>query len=216
MHRFMESLVCIEDVINWAFAHDRQNYARYLVPFLNDMRSLSTIMPECMPHSVMGQFSIQTGKRNPFGRNKLDKTSENTINRDCKIGGGYIGFSANFAVTQRWVLNSTRRAAYKELMRENLSVAKNKASVHNELTPGRIKADARDVAKLADLLDEVFSNPWKTNAKFTSLSTGIVVTTEKRDDLLEARERGQKAAKEFFDARSSAAPTKKPRLKLSH
>ena len=80
-------------------------------------------------------------------------------------------------------------------MREHLPVAKNKASVYNELTPGRIKAYARDVAKLADLLGEVFSNPWKTNAEFTSLSTGIVVTAEIRDDLLKARERGQKQRK---------------------
>jgi hypothetical protein len=38
--------VCIEEVINWAFAYDWQNYARYLVPFLNDIRSLSMSMPE--------------------------------------------------------------------------------------------------------------------------------------------------------------------------
>ena len=30
-------LVCIEEFIIWAFAYDRQNYARYLVPFQNDM-----------------------------------------------------------------------------------------------------------------------------------------------------------------------------------
>ena len=117
-------LVCVEEVINWAFAYDRQNYARYLVPFLNDMRSLSTTMPEVYAAFSNGQFSIQMGKRNPFGRNEADKTIENTINRDCKTSGGYIGFSANFAATQRWVLNGTRRAAYKKLMREHLSIAK--------------------------------------------------------------------------------------------
>ena len=69
-------------------------------------------------------------------------------------------------------------------MQEHLSISTNKAYVHNELTPGRIKADARNVDKLADLLNKVFGNPWKTNAESTSLSTGIVVTTEVRDDLL--------------------------------
>ena len=82
------------------------------------------------------------------------------------------------------VLNDTRRAAYRKLMQEHLSISTNKAYVHNELTPGRIKADARDVDKLADLLNEVNGNPWKTNAESTSLSTGIVVTTEVRNDLL--------------------------------
>ena len=31
-------LSCIEAVIPWTFAYDRQNYARYLIPYLNDMR----------------------------------------------------------------------------------------------------------------------------------------------------------------------------------
>ena len=57
-------------------------------------------------------------------------------------------------------------------------------------------------------MDEVLSNPWKTGAEFTSLSTGIVVTTEIRDDLLKARERGQKARNEFVLARYLAAPKK--------
>ena len=93
-------------------------------------------------------------------------------------------------------------------MREHLSIFTDKAYVHTELTPGRIKADARDVNKLADLLDEVFRNPWKTNAEFTSLATGIAVTTEVRDDLLKARETSQKEVKEFVLARCSTAAEK--------
>ena len=42
------------------------------------------------------QFSVQMSKDNPFGGNEADKTNENTINRDCKTWGGYVGFSANF------------------------------------------------------------------------------------------------------------------------
>lgn len=80
--------------------HDRHNYARYLVPFLNDMRSLPVTMPEVYSAFKDGQFSVQISRNNPFGRNEADKTIKNTINRDCKTGGGYTGFSANFAATQ--------------------------------------------------------------------------------------------------------------------
>ena len=62
-------------------------------------------MPEVYNAFLNGEFSVQMGEANPFGRNEANKTIENTINRDCKTGGGYIGFSANFAATQRWVLN---------------------------------------------------------------------------------------------------------------
>ena len=55
---------------------------------------------------------------------------------------------------------------------------------------------------------------------FTSLATGIAVTTEVRDDLLKARETGQKEVKEFVLARCSTAaekcfydPMKKVKLK---
>ena len=104
-------LSCVE-VIPWTFAYDCQNYACYLVPFLNDMRGLSVTMPEVYRAFKDGQFSVQMRKDNPFGRNEADKTIENTINRDCKTGGGYVGFSANFATTQRWVLNDSRRGMF--------------------------------------------------------------------------------------------------------
>ncbi|CAB4007601.1 Hypothetical predicted protein [Paramuricea clavata] len=77
-------LFCIEAVIPWTFAYDRQNYARYLIPYLNDMRALPTVMPEVYDAFLAGDFSVQMSKSNPFGQNEADKTIENTINRDCK------------------------------------------------------------------------------------------------------------------------------------
>ena len=91
-------LSCIEEVIPWAFAYDLQNYARYLIPFLDDMRHLSVRMPEVYTAFKKDPFSVQMGARNSFRRNEADKTIENTINRDCKTGGGYTVFSANFGV----------------------------------------------------------------------------------------------------------------------
>ena len=73
-------LACIEEVIPWTFAYDRQNYARYLIPFLNDMRSLPNKMPEVQNAFENGEFSVQMGYKNSFGRNEADKTIENTIN----------------------------------------------------------------------------------------------------------------------------------------
>ena len=39
-------VACIEALLPWTFSYDRQNYARYLVQYLNDMRALPTVMPE--------------------------------------------------------------------------------------------------------------------------------------------------------------------------
>lgn len=60
-------LSCIEEVIPSAFEYDHQNYACYLIPFLDDMRHLSLRMPEVYTAFNKGQFSIQMGAGNPFG-----------------------------------------------------------------------------------------------------------------------------------------------------
>ena len=67
------------------------------------MLRLPSSMPEVYNAFLDGEFSVQMGEANPTGRNEADKTIENTINRDCKTGGGYFGFGANCAATQRWV-----------------------------------------------------------------------------------------------------------------
>ena len=123
----------------------------------------------------MKSFWYRWEKQTPFGRNEADKTVENIINRDCKTGGGYIGFSANFAATQRWVLNASRRGTYGKLLIEHLS-SKPPNYVHKELAPGRIKKNTtKAVEKGINLLENVFTNPWN-GGDLTSLSTGIEAT----------------------------------------
>ena len=116
-------------------------------------------MPEVQNAFENGEFSVQMGDKNPFGRNEADKTIENTINRDCKTGGGYIGFSANLAVTQRWVLNASRRGSYRQLLREHLAIKPNDY-VHKELAPSRIKTDIEALDRVINLCENVFKNPW--------------------------------------------------------
>ena len=63
------------------------------------MRELPSTFPEVYATFCNGEFLVQMSHSNPFARNEADKTIENTINRDCKTGGGYIGFSASFPAT---------------------------------------------------------------------------------------------------------------------
>ena len=184
-------LACIEEVIPWAFAYDRQNCARYLVPYLDDMRALPEVMPEVYDAFLEVHFSVQLSKGNPFGLNEADKAIENTINRDCKTGGGYIGFSVNFAATQRWVLKYSRHGSYRRLFREHVSLEPNESKlVHNNLTLARIKSDMVTVNRVVDVLENVLCNPWIKNAQLASLSSGLVATAEIRDDLLDAKIKG--------------------------
>ena len=156
------------------------------IPFLNDMRSL----PVVQNAFENGEFTVQMSDKNPFGRDEADKTIENTINRDCKTGEGYIGFSANFAATQRWVLNASRRGSYRKLLWEQLSIMP-KDNVHKELSPPRIKTGIEAVDKVMNVCENVFKNPWE-GGDFVSLSTGLEATADIKDNLLEAKEVGLK------------------------
>ena len=52
-------LACIEEVITWAFAHDRHKYARSLLPFLNDFRDLPATFPELYTAFWLRLLSLQ-------------------------------------------------------------------------------------------------------------------------------------------------------------
>jgi len=118
-----------------------------------------------------------------------------------------LGFSANFAATQRWVLNDTRRGVYRKLLREHLFITSSQTYIHKELAPARVKEDINAVGKLVDLLEDVFTNPWKQDAAFMSLSKGIEATTEVSEDLLQAKSKGKQAVNDFVVNRCSSNPT---------
>jgi len=67
-----------------------------MIAFLNGMHGLSVTKSVVYRAFKGGQFSVQMSKDNPFGGNEADKTIENTINRDRKTRGVYVGFSASF------------------------------------------------------------------------------------------------------------------------
>ena len=68
-------LSCIEEVIPWAFAYDRQNYARYLIPFLDDIRHLAVRMPEVYTAFNNGDFSVQMGAQSFRTKRKTDEVT---------------------------------------------------------------------------------------------------------------------------------------------
>ena len=123
------------------------------------MRDLPATFPEVYTAFCSGESSVQTSRSNPFGGNEADKTIENTINRDCKTGSGYIGFSTSFPAAQRWVLNSFRRTKYRQLIGEHLSL-KPEGYIHKELAAANIKIDSEAVEKVRDVLENVLANPW--------------------------------------------------------
>lgn len=82
------------------------------------------------------------------------------------------------------MLTDTRRGVYRKLLREHLSITSSQTYVYKELALARIEEDLKALSKLVGLLEDAFTNPWKEDAVFMSLSTGIEATTEVSDDIL--------------------------------
>ena len=155
-----------------------------MLPFLNDIHELLSTFPKVYAAFCNSEFSVQMSHSNPFGRNEADKTIDDTINRDCKTGGGYIGVIASFPATQRWVLNGSHRVKYRQLIREHLAM-KPESYVHKELAASHLKKDETAVAKVQDVLDNVIANPWN-GEDLQSLPTGIVASDIIKKNLVNA------------------------------
>lgn len=73
------------------------------------------------------------------------------------MGAGYIGLSANFAVTERWVLDNTRRGVSRKLFLEHMSITSSQTYIHEVLAPAYIKQEIKAVGKPVDVLEDVIT-----------------------------------------------------------
>ena len=78
-------------LLPWAFAYDRQNYARYLTLHLMKMVNLEENHRCIYDDFMKGNFFVQMSDNNTFGRLEADKVIETTINKDTKTPGGTTG-----------------------------------------------------------------------------------------------------------------------------
>ena len=78
----------IRSFLPWAFAYDRQNFARYLTLHLMEMVNLEENHRCIYDDFMKSNFSVQMSDYNTFGRLEADKVIETTINKDTKTPGG--------------------------------------------------------------------------------------------------------------------------------
>ena len=189
---FIES---VKDVTVWAFAYDRYNYSRYLLVFLRDTLKLPLSHPDVYDAFIDGNFSVQLSENNTFGRNEADKTIENTVNKDTKTSGGLTGFSLKQSASDRWMINSSRRAECYRNLKELVSFSAGKY-IHHDLTPSRIKKDEGNVQAILSVFETTFSDPFN-GFDLIGLSSGKKATIDMQENLLQAWQKGKFAMDEF-------------------
>ncbi|XP_065182225.1 uncharacterized protein LOC135812936 [Sycon ciliatum] len=189
-------LACIENMLPWFFAYDRQNYSRYLSLYWQQMRQLPATNPPAHKALSGGCFSVARST-NSFSKVAVDQCIEQTINRQSKSHGGLIGFSRNPGTVHRWVLTAHERAAVASACNDLVKAEDydGTARPHKDNTDSRMKRDQSDYGKLEKRLAE-FSHPF-LGEDLISLSSGKVCSAQATSDLLSSHTQGKSAMSKF-------------------
>ena len=68
--------------------------------------------PDVHAHVLLGEFSVQLGIKNTFGRIPVDQMIEEIVNKDTQTAGGTKGFSFIPEVVSRYFLKSEYRSLH--------------------------------------------------------------------------------------------------------
>ena len=194
-------LECISKMLPYCFAYNHINYASYLTYFLGDMLQLNKSFPEIYPQ-VVGNFAAQLSSDKIFSRIETDKIIEMTMNKDTKIPGGTTGFLTNVGTGPRWELNASYRASLRRCIHDHLKYEQ-KYVKHKDLTKSRIGREEKDAKSVYNVLSVVFIPPF-SEQPLVSISTGIVVTENEADKIMQAYVTGKTAMQSFIDNRLSS------------
>ena len=197
---------CLVQMLPWMFAYDHINYARYLTIYAWDMIQLPSTHPVANENMQSGEFAVQRVVGTSFSQVPVDQTIEQTVNRHSKIPGGIVGFSLNKIATERWILTAHDRAAITQSCMAMAGLEKSEERSHKEASLPRIKKDFECVRRIQGYLEDD-CNPFRVSEDLVHLTSGVVAPDDVRVDLLDAREKGTDALKEFVRTRLNSSET---------
>ena len=182
------------------FSMDRQNYARWLPVYIEDMHQLKSLHPKVYEEFATGNFSIsRTGQ--PFSQVATDMALEQSINADSKSKGGIVGISQSPAALERWFLTAHERASVTTALREMYGDSESDQTSHKEAAPQRVKRDEEDVRKLKSCFSSgLMTNPFNLEEiqSLVNVATGVVLPENVAECLLACKRKGQEQMTKFI------------------
>lgn len=185
----------------WFFAYDRTNYARYLPAYWLEMIDLQTSHPAIFQEMTQqGAWTVQRQTNSSFSSIACDQAIEETLNRDCKTPGGIKGITLHRGAVQRWILAQPERAS--------ITRACEAISGYIEVERTSKEFDRPRITRLENAVTSVIStvesmvNPFDSgSANLVALSSGAVANEAVKDDLLNAKKKGEDATDIFLNSR---------------
>ena len=178
----------LRGIVPWFFPYDNINYARYLSAYLSEMSHLSVEHPDAFKYVRSGGLSVELSNSNPFGRAPVIQTCEETVNNNTQTSGGTKGFSLKPNAVSKYYLVAEYQSAFLRQLKDMLYI-NSSSPKHHDLHRSRINRDETGVNNIISLLQDTGLNPFNPNLQdLIYLSTGKVVSSEVRDDLLRAKD----------------------------
>lgn len=196
-------LAATSSMAPYFFAHDRQNYARWLPVYLAEMGQLEQKHPEVYQQFMEGEHAISRSSQ-PFASVWTDMALEQSINLDSKSKGGIVGISLNADALQRWFLTSHERAAITTAVKQMCGIGDlDRGGTHKEAAPKRVEPDENDVRKIVScFVSGLMKDPFTEESdSLSNIAAGVVLPTDVAKQLLTSTEKGQEQMKGFIEQR---------------
>ena len=196
-------LAAVSAMAPYFFAHDRQNYSRWLPIYLADMGQLEQKHPEVYQRFMEGEHAISRSSQ-PFARVWTDMALEQSINLDSKSKGGIVGISLNADALQRWFLTSHERAAITSAVKQMCGINDlDQVGTHKEAAPKRVERDENDVRKIVSCFKSgLMKDPFSEESdSLSNIATGVVLPTDVAERLMTSVEKGQEQMNSFIQQR---------------
>lgn len=203
----IDLFICtLTPMIDLFFATNHINYARWLTKFQLDLLNIEETHPGLREILDQGAFTVRR-TNNPFSRNPVDLTLEQTINADAASRlTGITSCTNSYSARLRWMVTKSTRASFVRLLEEMVGL-NNSDEATAELMPKRIARDNRDLIKITQQIKDTqnpFLQPTTDNTELlVNISTGKAVSQEIKDVLLNVPETGKTRHKEFIETCAS-------------
>ena len=130
-----------------------------MLPSNNAGKRIGPPQIDVYDHLNHGEFSVQIGEQNPFGRIPVDQTIEDTVNKNTQTAGGTRGFSLKSGAVARYYLTSEYRSQYLKQL-SNMIGPHDSDFSHPDLHLPRIRKDEANIQSVNQVMETSWLNPF--------------------------------------------------------
>ena len=207
------------EICRYAFAYDRQNFARWGPVYLAEMHLLKETAPEIQTEFGRGKHVVTRSTKSRFNSVWSDLGLEQSVVKDTKSRqGGIIGFSRIQEATLKLYLTVHERSGILRNFKALCGLSEDEDQGHRDLKRTNTKKDEKEIQKIIQVITDRFGNPFSVHGPvleeenempgpLINIATGVVAPGDVTNDLLNAKSIGQKAMAEFVEGRLNLCET---------